>query len=109
MGKMQEQILRQYKKLKGSQSLRKMSEDTGIDSTRIFRIVHGSEMRLGEYEIFRAKILAENKGVGDFHELLDNSVKNLDIKFLNDVQDFIKRKLRLSSLTSLDGGSLKES
>jgi hypothetical protein len=50
--------------IKGSPSLKIISEDTGIQITRVFRLFNGYEMKLSEYEVFKLKVdehFSENK------------------------------------------------
>ena len=53
-------ILSEFKKVFGNQSYRSISKITGIQNTRVFRIFNGSEMRIGEAEIFLDLISKKN-------------------------------------------------
>ena len=56
MNEKQREIIREYCSLMQWPSMRSIAKDTGIHRNRLFRIVKGYEMKLGEYEIFRSKI-----------------------------------------------------
>ena len=61
MSNKQRDVIREYCTLKRWPSIRAMAEDTGIHRSRLFRIVKGAEMKLGEYEIFQSKIFHMKK------------------------------------------------
>ena len=49
---LQKSIIKQYKEIYPKDKLKDISDKTGIQITRIFRILNGSEMKLKEYEVF---------------------------------------------------------
>jgi hypothetical protein len=49
---LQKSIIKQYKEIYPKDKLKDISHKTGIQITRIFRILNGSEMKLREYEVF---------------------------------------------------------
>jgi hypothetical protein len=49
---LQKSIIKQYKEIYPKDKLKDISAKTGIQITRIFRILNGSEMKLKEYEVF---------------------------------------------------------
>ena len=54
----QETILKNFRETFPSKTLKTISEETGIQMTRVFRIMNGSEMKIGEYEAFE-KVLTQ--------------------------------------------------
>ena len=63
---LQKEVLTQYMQLNQLPTLKYISGDTGIQLTRVFRILHGAEMKLKEFEIFRNKVchgLGENESL----------------------------------------------
>lgn len=53
---LQEIIIKRYFEYFPKQSLREISAQTGIQITRVFRILNGSSMKLCEYEAFEEAI-----------------------------------------------------
>lgn len=49
---LQTAVLKQYKETFPKDKLKETSKRTGIQITRVFRILNGSEMKLKEYEAF---------------------------------------------------------
>ena len=54
--KLQDWIIDKYTNLYGLKTLKEISKDTGIQVTRVFRLMHGKEMKIGEFEIFQEKV-----------------------------------------------------
>ena len=52
----QKLVLDEYIKLMAKPTFREMAKDTGIQLTRLFRIMNGMEMRLNEYVILKKRI-----------------------------------------------------
>ena len=53
---LQVRILEQYRQVFPRHTLREISHQTGIQLTRVFRLMNGSPMKLDEYENFRRVI-----------------------------------------------------
>lgn len=51
--KLQEHILKRYKSLYPEHTLKEISQKTGLQITRVFRILNGSEMKVTEFEAFQ--------------------------------------------------------
>lgn len=62
MEKQNEIIELYFKTIKGKDTYREISEDTGIQITRIFRILNGSKMKICELEIFEKIIASRTAG-----------------------------------------------
>lgn len=90
---LQKTILNQYTLLNGKPTLKKISEDTGIQLTRVFRIFNGSTMKLSEYQIFNKRV-KEKMGLTDGLEAIafECSLK-LSPEAIKDLEVFLKRKI----------------
>ena len=49
----QREVIAKYFKRRGEKPLREISNETGIQMTRVFRILNGQEMKLSEYLCFK--------------------------------------------------------
>ena len=72
---LQQTVIKKYIELFPDQTLRKISEQTGIQQTRVFRILNGQEMKLAEYEKFREAIVS--KGIPASFEFNTNIISSL--------------------------------
>ena len=99
--KLQKTILNQYMLLNNKPTLKKISEDTGIQLTRIFRLFNGSTMKLMEFEVFNKKV-KEKMGLTDGLEAiaLECSLK-LSPGAILDLEVFMKRKIEIWKLTQV--------
>lgn len=90
---LQKTILNQYVLLNGKPTLKKISEDTGIQITRVFRLFNGSTMKLSEYQIFNKKV-KEKMGLTDGIEAIAFECSlRLSPEAIKDLEQFLKRKL----------------
>ena len=98
---LQKTILNQYMLLNNKPTLKRISEDTGIQLTRIFRLLNGSTMKLKEFEVFNKKV-KEKMGLTDGLEAiaLECSLK-LSADAILDLEIFLKRKIALWKLTQI--------
>lgn len=87
---LQQRTLRQYMELKNQPGLRVIAQETGIQQTRVFRLLNGSRMRLDEWEIFNS-IVEEN--LSDLEKLARDCLNELSIDQLTHVQSVMKQKL----------------
>jgi len=95
---LQQSILKQYLKHKGKPTLKVISQDTGIQMTRIFRLLNGSTMKIDEYQTFQQRVM-EMKG--ESSTLLDMAIEcssQLSLKALNDIEEVMRRYLGLHQL-----------
>lgn len=56
----QNTILKNFRKTFPNKTLKTISAETGIQMTRVFRIMNGSEMKIGEYEAFEKALLNDS-------------------------------------------------
>lgn len=92
---LQKIILGQYILLNHNPTLKKISADTGIQITRVFRIFNGSTMKLSEYQIFQQKV-KEKMGLTDTLEAIafDCSLK-LSPEAIKEIEVYLKRKIEI--------------
>lgn len=90
---LQKLILKQYMLLKNEPTLRAIAAETGIQQTRIFRLMNGSKMKLSEYEIFHQKV-KDSMGLSDGIEMLAHECFiNLSKESISEIEAFMNRKL----------------
>ncbi len=98
---LQKTILNQYMLLNNKPTLKKISADTGIQLTRVFRLFNGSTMKLSEFEIFNKKV-KEKMGLTEGLEALafECSLK-LSPAAIKDLEVFLKRKIEVWKLSQI--------
>ena len=79
-------------------TLKKISADTGIQVTRVFRLFNGSTMKLSEYQIFQHKV-KEKMGLTDTIEAIafECSLK-LSHQAIKEIEVFLNRKMEIWKL-----------
>ena len=97
--KFQESILLQYTRLTGNVTLRSISNDTGLQITRIFRLLNGAEMKLNEYRIFYGKIQDHCGSERNLYNLVDECILKLSIVSIKEIENTLSKKLKLWDLT----------
>ncbi len=98
---LQKRIIEQYLKLNPNITLRKISSDTGIQMTRVFRIINGSELKLQEYEIFRKKV-TEKLGLGGvLEELAHECSIKLSDEAIVEIELLMRRKIQMKNVIKL--------
>lgn len=107
----QEKVIKRYLDIHKNPTLKHISKDTQIQVTRVFRILNGSEMKLSEYQKFmdsiekRAEANNNNPNEKQFlHQnldcLLEECESSLSTNSIAEIREYIKRKLKLSSILS---------
>lgn len=91
---LQEKTIQDYLKNFKNPTLKQISTDTGINLTRIFRILQGSSMKLNEFEVFTEKIKGKKRLAGDFNQLINDSQESLGIEDFMQVKRILTRKLK---------------
>jgi hypothetical protein len=99
---LQKTILNQYMLLNEKPTLKKISEDTGIQLTRVFRILNGSTMKLSEYQVFNRRV-KEKMGLTEGLEAIafECSLK-LSADAIKDLEVFLKRKIETWKLSQIN-------
>lgn len=86
---MQQAVISAYFETFGKGPLRKISAHTGIQTSRVFRILNGSEMKIGEFERFQNLIANQNKS--DLGSLIIKSESILTATMKKDVCQYVER------------------
>ncbi len=94
----QKSILEDYLKRFKKPTLKLISEDTGIQLTRIFRIMNGAMMHLNEFEIFYKKVQEQKIEKGTLSELVFECELNLSREILIGVEQMLRKKIHLAKL-----------
>lgn len=87
---LQQRTLRQYMNMRNHPSLRQISAETGIQQTRVFRLLNGARMRLDEWEIFNRAISDE---MTDLEKLARDCISELSLDQLNELRTQMAKKL----------------
>jgi predicted transcriptional regulator len=99
----QRKILREFNRLYGDLSIKKKSEVTGIQTTRMFRLLKGAEMKVGELEKLQEAIcIKRDNRVCTVLTLAHKCSYELSGEALKEVCSYLQRRLRLTQI--LDGG-----
>ena len=97
MVNLQKLILKKYNLVHNHPTLRFISEDTGIQITRVFRIINGHEMKLSEYERFQSSIdnsLQKCNQGNDLYNMAELCIDHLSHESIEEIKDVMDRKLR---------------
>jgi hypothetical protein len=95
---LQKAILKQYMELSGNPTLKVISEETGVQITRVFRLFNGSVMKLNEYLIFQ-DLVRKKLGFDLALEGLILECRNkLSIEGIKEVEAMIRRKIHYTDL-----------
>jgi hypothetical protein len=93
--KLQNTILKQYMLLNQNPTLKKISEETGVQQTRVFRLMNGSLMKLAEYEIFHQKVKEKMGLTNDLEALALDCFNNLSLESIQEIENFMRRKMAI--------------
>ena len=98
MKESQKTILEQYLCLSDKPTLREISAETGIQMTRVFRLMNGSAMKLEEYEVF-SNLVQKKMGLEcALPALAQDCLKKLSPEILKELESVMRRKLALWDL-----------
>lgn len=105
--KLQNNVLNCYKAKFPNHTLKKISQRTGIQLTRVFRLFNGHEMKLSEYEAFQMACFRESNDslFSKFFELSINSVQTLSEQEIRSITHIMEDLLEVNSIKT---GSLIE-
>jgi hypothetical protein len=92
---LQKNVLETYQKLYGPVTIRKMADHTGIQMTRVFRLMNGHEMKLSEYEVFNHLNNLQGAKSKKLMNLIQNAQDKLTENALSEIEEMIERKVRL--------------
>ena len=98
---LQQKTIQRFRKLFPQETLKGISEKTGIQITRVFRLFNGKPMKVEELEAFENAInakLGENSQYHKLQSLMDEASSLLSVEDLRKVNSYIERKLTLERL-----------
>lgn len=95
---LQKRILGQYVLLNDGPTLKKISEDTGIQVTRIFRLFNGSVMDLVEYQIFQTKVKDKMGLTHTLEAIASDCSLKLSPEAIKEIESYLNRKMEIWKL-----------
>ncbi|MBL7663875.1 MAG: hypothetical protein JNM93_01990 [Bacteriovoracaceae bacterium] len=97
----QERLLKSYRQQRKNYTLIQMSQETGIQQTRLFRIFNGSEMKISEYAAIEKILYPEQKrNQSMIDKLINEASQVLMPESLNEICQLIHKKLSIHQLLS---------
>lgn len=93
---LQNKVIQRYRLFYPHESLREVSERTGIQITRVFRLFNGKPMKVGELEVFEKVInqkIAENPNFARLNHSVEEASSFLTNEELGRIADYIERKV----------------
>ena len=94
MSKLQKQVLETFMVEFGKPTLKEISKFTGIQATRVFRILNGYSMKVEEYETFQCLIYSKKGGSKDFMSLAWDCYLDLSDQELRKLGEDLYRSLK---------------
>lgn len=97
MNTLEKEIIRRYRQVFPNDTLKVISEKTGIQITRVFRIMNGKPMKVIELEAFESILNIEcgqKKNLTEIDRLTKIAASTLSIQELDLIISFIERKLQ---------------
>lgn len=92
---LQNTILKQYMLLNQDPTLKKISLETGIQQTRVFRLMNGSKMKLSEYEIFQQQVKVKMGLSHGLEALAQECFNKLSTESVKEIENFMSRKMAM--------------
>jgi len=102
MNTLQTSIIQNYRAIYPDHTLKEISNLTGIQLTRVFRILNGSEMKLSEYSAF---IKITSKPKKRISALFDECLQKLSEIKLKEISREIESLLKMQSTITKSCGS----
>jgi hypothetical protein len=93
---LQKKTLQRYRQLFPQDTLREVSTRTGIQITRVFRLFHGKNMKVGELEAFETVIsnkIAENPSYSRLSIAVETASSLLTNDELKKLADHVERRI----------------
>lgn len=93
---LQHRTIERYRLFFPNQTLRQVSVHTGIQITRVFRLLNGRTMKVNELEAFEKAIqlkIAENPDFARLNSSIEEASSLLTNEELGRVADYIERKI----------------
>lgn len=106
--KLQQEIINEYKKKFPQDKLKDISERTGLNITRVFRVFNGATLKINEYEIFCQVInqIGDNNTSTNFHyenlKIISNAVEKLPPKIIQQTINQLSYYLNIQKLKEIN-------
>lgn len=101
MTTLQESILNQYRETFPNDKLKDYCAKTGIQITRIHRVLNGAEMKLSEFEAIEKAIQGDDPITEDFIKTAFKCIKKLNSKKISEYKNQMNHALKLATMTEL--------
>lgn len=101
MNTLEKEVIRRYRQVFPKDTLKAISEKTGIQITRVFRIMNGKPMKVRELEIFERILKTEckeTKKLTEIERLTKLAVSYLSVKDLDQIVQYLERKIKNAEL-----------
>ncbi len=95
---LQKRVTDFYLKINNYPTLKFISEDTGMQITRTFRILNGAPMKLTEFEIFQQKVKEKMEDRGMKELILEETWNDLGPEELSEINSFIQKKIKIKKI-----------
>ncbi len=96
----QKSLLSTYMEVSNHPTFKKISQETGVQMTRVFRLFNGSSMKLSEYVTFQ-KLVDQKLGFNNgLSKLVKECSNQLSPEGLKEVAAILQRKISLSRLAT---------
>lgn len=96
MNTRERETIQRYRKTFPNDTLKIISSKTGIQLTRVFRIMNGKPMKVSELEAFEDILghrLGQNKKIMDFENIVKLAALDLTVRDIETIISYIERKL----------------
>tara|TARA_Y100000590_G_C14967533_1_gene731145 strand:- start:21 stop:359 length:339 start_codon:yes stop_codon:yes gene_type:complete len=100
MQNLQSSIINQYQERYPNHTLKQISQTTGIQITRVFRILNGYDMKLSEYQLFEEAVHGSADKRNVFFKLSNLCQTNLSQKKIDQIESFMKHHLNVLNYKS---------
>lgn len=101
MNTLERETIQRYRKTFPNETLKNTSEKTGIQITRVFRIMNGKPMKVRELEIFQQILnqkIGQNKQMNELDQVVKMAALDLTIRDIEKIISYIERKIENSKL-----------
>ena len=95
---LQKTIIQHYMLLNHQPTLRNIAKDTGIQMTRVFRILNGSTMKLSEYEIFHQRVKDQMGFSSSLENLAHQCFNELNVESIKEIENLMSRKIAILNI-----------
>jgi hypothetical protein len=109
---LQQKILQRYRQIYPKDSLKEISNRTGIQQTRVFRLLQGKAMKVKELEVFEEIInekIAEKQNFSRLSSIVEEASCILTNEEISKVSSYISRKVLVRKYSRLYVSSNYES